>query len=180
MRSFFTAKAKQAREARAAVLYAAVVGRSREPAFFVELGVPDTLDGRFEMTALHAFLVLHRLKAEGEAGAELGQALFDRMFADMDVNLREMGVGDLSVGRQVKAMAKAFYGRVRAYEDGLAAADDAVLSEALRRNLYGTVDGIRPQPLLRMVAYLRRETNALAGQSLGAIEAGEIRFGPLP
>ena len=155
--------------------YGLVVEQSRRPEFFVTLGVPDTLDGRFEAICLHAFLYLHRLKTEGAAAAELGQRFFDLMFADFDRSLREIGTGDLGVGRQVKRMAEAFYGRIRAYEDGLAG-DDAALNAALARNLYGTATASDMQ-LARVAAYLRREVEGLAGQSAAALLAGAMTFG---
>jgi cytochrome b pre-mRNA-processing protein 3 len=155
--------------------YGLVVEQSRRPEFFTALGVPDTLDGRFEVICLHAFLYLHRLKAEGAAAAALGQGFFDGMFADFDRSLREIGTGDLSVGRQVKRMAEAFYGRIRAYEDGLAG-DDAALAAALARNLYGTATASDEQ-VARVVAYLRREVTHLGGQRAAALLAGTVRFG---
>ncbi|MBV9552744.1 MAG: ubiquinol-cytochrome C chaperone, partial [Alphaproteobacteria bacterium] len=94
--------------------YGSVVEQARRPAFFTALGVPDTLDGRFELICLHAFLYLHRLKGEPPPAPALAQRFFDTMFADFDRSLREIGTSDLSVGRQVKRMAEAFYGRVRA------------------------------------------------------------------
>lgn len=154
-------------------LYAALVEQARQPTFYAKLGVPDTVDGRFEMIALHMFLVLHRLK--GDAAAEaFGQALFDAMFADMDRSLREMGVSDLSVGRHVKNMAKGFYGRVAAYESGLADPTDAALGEAVRRNVYGTL-ATPPDPR-SLAAYLRASVAALAAQPAGDLIAGAPRF----
>src|ERR1700761_8191908 len=128
--------------AQAHATYVSIVERAREPEFFLRLDVPDTLDGRFEMIALHMFLVLNRLKAEHEATSEFAQALFDAMFADLDRSLREMGASDIGVGKRVKEMAKGFYGRIAAYEEGLEG-DDHTLGEALKRNLYGTV---QPRP----------------------------------
>lgn len=154
--------------------YDRVVAQSRRPEFFTALGVPDTLDGRFELVCLHAFLYLHRLKAEGAAAAALGQGFFDRMFGDFDRSLREIGTGDLSVGRQVKRMAEAFYGRIRAYEDGLTA-DDAALCAAIARNVYGTATASDGQ-LARVAAYLRREVTHLAGQPAAALLAGTVAF----
>src|ERR1700682_3201497 len=118
--------------------YGRIVEHARQPGFFIDGGVPDTLDGRFELVCLHAFLYLHRLKAERPEASQLCQSFFDRMFADFDRALREIGTGDLSVGKQVKRMARAFFGRIRAYEEGLAG-DDSALSAALARNLFGTV-----------------------------------------
>src|SRR5665213_4255614 len=91
--------------------YTSIVEQARSPDLFLHLEVPDTLDGRYEMIALHVFLVLNRLKAEHEATADYGQALFDAMFADLDRGLREMGATDMGVGKRVKEMARGFYGR---------------------------------------------------------------------
>jgi len=158
-------------------LYEAIVAQARAPAFYARLGVPDTLDGRFDMIALHVFLALRRLKAEGEGGRALAQALCDRFFADLDRSLREMGAGDLGVGRRVKAMAQAFYGRVAAYEAALNE-DDAALVEALRRNLFGTV-APSAEAISAVAGYVRREAAALVAQPHAALAAGRITFGAL-
>src|SRR5712671_1001835 len=128
----------------AELAYGRIVEHAREPGFFTDGGVPDTVDGRFELICLHAFLYLHRLKREQPQSARLGQSFYDLMFADFDRSLREMGVGDLSVGREIKRMAEAFHGRIAAYEAGLAA-DDAVLLPALARNLFGTAPASEAQ-----------------------------------
>ncbi|MBI4183763.1 MAG: ubiquinol-cytochrome C chaperone [Proteobacteria bacterium] len=178
---FFPFRRPSHEEEAARSLYRAIVRQARAPAFFGALGVPDTAEGRFETLALHAFLVLRRLKGEGRAGAGLAQALFDLMFAEIDVSLRELGVGDLGVGRKVRALAEGFYGRIRAYELGLAAEDATVLSAALRRNLYGVAGAAAaPEALDRVAGYVRREAAALAAAPLGALAAGEVRFGPPP
>ncbi len=164
-------------EAQVRALYLKIVEQARQPAFYRDCGVPDSLDGRFELIALHAFLVLHRLK--GEAAAEdFAQSLFDMLFLDMDASLREIGAGDLGVGKRVKIMAQGFYGRAAAYEEGLAADPDQ-LAAALGRNLYGTV---APEPAMvaAMAAYLRREAAALAARDCAALMAGEPAFGPPP
>lgn len=160
----------------AQALYGRVVEQARLPAFYRDLGVPDTLDGRFDMIVLHAFLVLHRLKAEGQAQGPVGQALFDLMFADMDASLRELGVGDLSVGKKVKQMATGFYGRVAAYEEGLAAG--GALEGALRRNLYGTT-AADARHVAAMADYVRRQAAALAAQPVAALTAGSLHFAAL-
>jgi cytochrome b pre-mRNA-processing protein 3 len=157
--------------------YTSIVERAREPEFFLRFDVPDTLDGRFEMIALHMFLVLNRLKAEYDATSEFSQALFDAMFADLDRGLREMGATDIGVGKRVKEMAKGFYGRIKAYDDGLAG-DDAVLAEALRRNLYGTVQS-RPEAVTAMVHYLRHQVEALAQQPIKNFFENDIKFAPI-
>ena len=170
---------KRRRQEQAYGLYARAVAQARDPAFYDAMGVPDTVDGRFEMIALHVYLILRRLKPEGADAADLSQALFDAMFEDMDRSLREMGVGDLSVGKRVKAMARGFYGRIKAYDEGLAAEDPAVLAEAMRRNLYGTgaPDGAQ---CAGMAAYLRREADALTALPGETVMAAEYAFGPPP
>ncbi len=158
--------------------YRAIVERARSPSFFLAWGVPDTLDGRFELLALHAFLVLHRLKS-ARAGTELfAQDLFDTMFADLDRAVREMGATDIGVGRHVKEMARGFYGRIAAYEAGLAG-DDAVLLDALQRNLFGTAKPGEGQ-LALAASYLRQQAAALAAAPLPMLLGGAIPFAPLP
>jgi cytochrome b pre-mRNA-processing protein 3 len=157
-------------------LYRVIVAQSRLPSFYEADGVPDTLDGRFDLIALHAFLLMRRLKSEGVPGRRLAQALFDVVFADMDQSLREMGVGDLAVGKRVKAMASAFYGRVAAYDAGLAG-NSAALADALRRNLYGTVDP-EPAAVSRMAEYMRREADALHGLPISELLMGRFQFTP--
>ncbi len=162
----------------AELAYRRVVEQARQPGFFTDGGVPDTLDGRFELICLHAFLYLHRLKRERPQAAPLAQRFFDTMFADFDRSLREIGTGDLSVGREVKRMVEAFYGRVAAYERGLAA-DDAGLQPALARNLFGTA----PPTLARlatMAGYVRREAARLDRQGAAELLAGQVSFGDPP
>ena len=162
----------------AEALYLGLVRQARQPGFYQHAGVPDTLDGRFDLIVLHLFLLLQRLKGLQSPAAELGQGVYDVMFADMDRNLREMGVADLGVGKHVKRMVRAFHGRAAAYEMGLAA-DDAELEAALRRNLYGTTTPSSAEVAL-MAAYLRREAGNLAAQPTQALLAGAVHFGPAP
>jgi cytochrome b pre-mRNA-processing protein 3 len=162
----------------AELAYGRVVEQARQPGFFIDCGVPDTVDGRFELICLHAFLYLHRLKRGQKQAAPLGQRFFDTMFADFDRSLREMGTGDLSVGREVKRMAEAFYGRVAAYEQGLAG-DDAVLQPALARNLFGTAPA-NPAHLEAMAGYVRREAARLNDEGAAELLAGRLSFGDPP
>lgn len=155
-------------------LYAAIVAQARQEAFYTRFGVPDTVDGRFELVVLHVFLVLRRLKAGGSRAGVVAQALIDRTFEDMDRNLREMGAADLGVARRIKAMVAAFYGRATAYEAGLAEGGDN-LRYALRRNLYGTVDPAS-EDLRRMALYLETARNGIDVQPLGRILDGHAAF----
>lgn len=163
---------------RANTLYNTAVAQSRRPGFYLVGGVPDSIDGRFDMIVLHAFLVMRRLRDAGPDGETLSQALFDEMFADMDRSLREMGVGDMGIGRKVRAMGKAFMGRVKAYEEALEEGD-AALEEALTRNLYRSAPP-SAESLAAMASYVRRETAALKSFPVAALLAGEVSFGAAP
>jgi cytochrome b pre-mRNA-processing protein 3 len=158
-------------------LYLKTVAKARDPQLYTALGVADTVDGRFDMIVIHVMLVIRRLRAAGESAAAVGQAMFDYMFGDMDRSLREMGVGDLSVGKHVKGMAKAFYGRAEAYEEGMdemATMGDGKLTEALRDLVYGgTGDAAKIKGL---GDYLMRADRHLAGQEAERIVSGEIDF----
>lgn len=155
-------------------LYRSVVVQARLPVFYESMGVPDTADGRFDMVALHSALLLRRLHRDHTRSRPLAQAVFDLMFADMDQNLREMGVGDLGVGHRVKAMARGFYGRLDAYDRGLDQAGDD-LAEALRRNVYRKNDPAESD-VAALVDYVRKTAEALDTSDLDAISEGNDIF----
>lgn len=177
MAAFF-GLARRGRHERAGFrLYAAAVAAAREPDLYRALGVADTLDGRFDLVCLHAILLVRRLQREAEPGPALAQAVFDAMFSDMDINLREMGVSDLSVGRRVRAMWEAFHGRAHAYDAALAAGDTTALEDALVRNVWR---GAAP-PAGCAAALARRVTAQAAfldGQDFSALAAGDVSFRP--
>ena len=157
-------------------LYTAAVSAARDPALFGEEAVPDTLEGRFDLVALHAALMVRRLRRDPDPrGPVLAQAVFDAMFADMDMNLREMGVGDMSIGKRVRRMWEAFHGRALAYETALEAGDAPALEAALARNVWAG------EPPAGAVARLARHTldidAALAGQPFEGFLAGRANFG---
>ena len=159
-------------ERRGYELYAVAVKAARQPYFYKDLSVPDTLDGRFDMVGLHAFLLIRRLSSDA-AGQKVSQALFDAMFNDMDLNLREMGVGDLSVGKKVKVMWEAFHGRANAYSEALKSGPD-VLAGALERNLWpGEAHPAEAATLARLV---HAQDAHLAKLSLPQIFAGQNVF----
>ena len=117
-------------------LYTAAVRAARDPWFYRTLGVPDTLDGRFDMVGLHVFLIVHRLHAASAEGKKLAQAVFDAMFSDMDINLREIGISDMRVGKSVRDMWEAFNGRSAAYAAAVDAGDEEALAAALAKNVW--------------------------------------------
>lgn len=163
------------------LLYGAAVAAARAPFLYGEIGVPDTLDGRFDMVGLHVFLVIRRLGMLPPQGPVLGQAVFDAMFHDMDLNLREMGVGDLSVGRKNRAMWEAFHGRSAIYQDALLAGDRVELAAALARNVWrGAAPPSRDGPAApdALAAVVCAQDAALAGQALGPMLRGRVDFLP--
>ena len=155
--------------------YGHLVTQSRQPILYTDYAVPDTVIGRFDMITLHAFLVFRRLKTQDPEAESFCQNLFDHMFTDMDRSLREMGVGDLSVGKKVKALARGFYGRVVAYERALDAEGDAELQDALIRNVYPLSEP--PAAAVAGLAhYVRLQAAALAEQPVTEFLAGRLRF----
>jgi cytochrome b pre-mRNA-processing protein 3 len=155
-------------------LYCAAVAAARAPAYYADLGVPDTLDGRFDLVGLHVFLLIRRLTALPPPGADLAQAVFDAMFHDMDMNLREIGVGDMSIGKKVKKMWEAFHGRSSAYQAALDCADDGELEAALARNVWRGKAPAGGTATLARIA--RAQDAALATQSLDGFLAGRAAF----
>jgi cytochrome b pre-mRNA-processing protein 3 len=151
-------------------LYAAIVAAARQPKFYADWRVPDTLDGRFDMLVLHMYLALERLAEFGAASETLRQALTDRFFAAMDAALREVGVGDITVGKKVRKMAEAFFGRVAAYKD---ASDVEALRQALSRNIFVDADDRHAGELAGWALQARA---VLKQVTLEQMTLGEVRF----
>ena len=149
-------------------LYDVLVSRARQPVFFRDFGVADSIDGRFDLLVFHAWMVLAELKAMG--AGEAAQGLTDMLFTGFDEAMREQGAGDMGLGRKMKSFANAFYGRLAAYEQ---AGDEMELAAALAKNLWrggGADDRAR-----KLAAY------ALAArQSLRESLPAALDFGPLP
>lgn len=167
-------RSKKRRGDVAAQLYVVSVEQARSPAFFTEMGVPDSVDGRFDMIILHIMLLIRRMRTQGEEAAAVSQELLNLMFADMDRNLREMGVGDLSVGKQVKKMAKAFYGRSDTWEKGL---DESIsaLASALTETVYRSVEGGAAE-VDALAAYTVAADAALQAQGIEDVLTGVVSF----
>jgi cytochrome b pre-mRNA-processing protein 3 len=139
--------------------YARVAAASRAPELYLEAGMPDTVEGRLESLTLHGLLAMRRLGALPPPGAEVAQEFTDTLFRHVDHGLRELGVGDVTVPKRMKAIARNFYGRVGAYAPALDAADAGALAAALERNIPG-VDGAK------LAAYALGAEQALAGFDL--------------
>jgi cytochrome b pre-mRNA-processing protein 3 len=156
-------------------LYEALAAQARLPVFYADLGVPDSIDGRFEMLCVHAHAIFHRLRGRGAQADQLGQATYDAMFAGLDAALREMGVADLGVGRRIKIMTHALNGRIQAYDAALASADAGELPAALRRNAYGTASPQDAQ-VAALATYQRTLRASLAGADDASLLAGAVPF----
>ena len=140
-------------------LYEAVTRQARQPVFYTAFGVPDTVEGRFELYTLHVVLLLHRLSKPQTQG--VAQALFDAYVQALDDALREMGVGDLTVPKRMRKLAEAFYGRAKAYRAALEASDSAALEALIARTLFADADDTSASAAL--CAYVEHCVAALAG-----------------
>jgi cytochrome b pre-mRNA-processing protein 3 len=152
---------KKPDEAFAAALYARTAGDARAPELFEACAIPDTLDGRFDSLALHAALVIDRLRREPD-GDDLAQRFFDAMFRHLDLTLREIGVQDLGVGRRIKIMAEGLHGRALAYREALAGGGPTTLGEVLRRNAYGGRPPADMEAVARLETHVRHYAARLA------------------
>jgi cytochrome b pre-mRNA-processing protein 3 len=152
-------------------IYGMIVTQAREPLFYRDLAVPDTVNGRFDLLLMHLWLVLRRLKSV-DGGKDLSQALFDHFCSDMDDNLRELGVSDLKVPKRMQAFGEAFYGRTTAYDLALTDGHEA-LAQALCKNV---LNGENIEKARRLAAYAEAVMAALSGQDAAALSSGSLNF----
>lgn len=148
-------------------LYDAVVAQARQHSFFTHLGVPDTLEGRYEMIVLNLFLVLDRLRVEDEPAQSISRRLTERFVTDMDDCMRELGVGDLTVPKKVKRAAAGLYERVQEYHGAMTGPDKLALAKAIQRNVF-TPEIAEPitSEAEALADYIHRSRAAMAHQSL--------------
>jgi cytochrome b pre-mRNA-processing protein 3 len=152
-------------------LYGRVTAAARNPALYLRLGVPDTVEGRFENLALHLVLVLRRLRRLPPPAGEIAQDLVDAFFQQLDASLREMGVGDMGVPKRMKKLARGFYDRAASYDAALDLADGAAFAEILGRNF-----AIMPAAALGLARYARAADQALGQAALDALIGGGATF----
>jgi cytochrome b pre-mRNA-processing protein 3 len=160
---------KDPRRAIIAVLYERVATAARAPGLYLALGVPDTLEGRFEALALHVALILRALRGWPEPAGDVARDLAEALFSHLDATLREMGVGDTAVPKRIRPLAEAFYGRAQAYDGPLDRGDEALLAESLGRNVLG-----RGDPAEALARYAIAADRRLAEQDLDSL----LRQGP--
>lgn len=155
-------------------LYGAIVAQARTPAFYLDFGVPDTVEGRFDLIVLHMHLANARLVEAGEAGVALGQEVLDRFFEDMDASLREIGIGDLTVPKKMRTMAEAYLGRSASYGEAIKTRDASALAQAIARNILGSEEAEANANAL--AAYTFQVSGDLKAQATETLLAGEIVF----
>jgi len=162
-------------------LYGAIVAQARQPLFYRGFAVPDTLEGRFEMVVLHMFVLLKRLDGESEQGRDRGragiiaQAVVDALFRQLDDDMRELGIGDLTVPKKMRLAAAAFHDRLRAYREALGSNDSGTLDNLLRRHVYQDCDADAAVPS-RLADYLRLALDLAGEQEFATIETGRLDF----
>lgn len=172
--------AKQSAKRKAGELYGMVVAAARQPAFYGPGRVADTPEGRFELVALHLFLLAERLTADKPDGEELARHLIEAFVTDMDDCMREMGVGDLTVPKRVKRAAAVFYERSGAYRDVLASNVAAGAADPLSDVIASALQGEQRSSLFSsdVAAYMRANHAMLTAASASDVTAGNIAFAP--
>ncbi|MNE14414.1 Ubiquinol-cytochrome C chaperone [compost metagenome] len=164
---FKTLFRRQTQERHAQGLYALAVEQARQPDFYARLGVADRIDARFELYTLHVLLLFVRMKAEGERGADLAQKMFDTYVSALDNVLRELGVGDVSVGKKMRKLGEALYGRMSAYEKALREGDHAGFQASIARNVF---ESDNPADGAELTRYALETHDRLARQPTSAVE----------
>lgn len=164
-------------------LYHTAMQQARNPIFFEDMSVPDTVEGRFEMVCAHVALIIARISIEIEENTNdpdlmaLSQALFDAMFTDMEESLRQIGIGDMGIPRRMKYMMQSLNGRIHligaaAYEN-----DEQQLNKAIKKNIYGTVEKAVPKKIIDLMrVYLIETAQILKDQSIQDFLNGNVRF----
>jgi cytochrome b pre-mRNA-processing protein 3 len=169
---FFSARRRSEREA-AERIYAACREAARRPALYLELGVPDTLDGRFEMMAFALFPVLDRLMHAPGEEPELARLVSESLVDDMDAVFREMGMADTAVPKRMKTLYRSFAGRMSAYRQGMEGGE-AALAEAVARNVFP--DAPPDERAQDLATYLKAATEVLAAADISDLRRGAVPF----
>jgi cytochrome b pre-mRNA-processing protein 3 len=168
------------RDALVSRLYGEIAAQARHPALYLDCAVPDTLEGRYDMMVLHAFLALRRLGQGDGDQRRVAQEVCDRFFTEMDRAIREMGVGDIGVPKRMQSLASVYAGASGAYTaalaegaEGAAGTGDA-LAAALSRNVYG--QGRPSDVALRLADYVRSCDQRLASLPVATLVDHGLEF----
>lgn len=154
-------------------LYGAIVAQARAPVFYLAYGIPDTVNGRLDLLMLHLAMAFERLSQGDEQARAVGQELFDRFCRDVDDHLREDGISDMKVPKQVRGVAAAFFGRHGAYISALRAGDDTALKTAIGRNIF---DSDTAPASARLAAYMQAAMALLDGQAPPVMTTGKMSW----
>lgn len=154
-------------------VYNSIVAQSRQPVFYAEMGVPDTVTGRFDMISLHMALLFRRLRHGPAEAKQFSQDVFDLFFKDMDRSLREMGVTDLGVPKKIQKMGNIFFGLLAAINEAMDRSDIDALAGVLARNIFEGGDSAQ---LRALADYIVARDAELAAQPTGAITSGKVQF----
>lgn len=156
-------------------LHEAVILASREPVLYTDGGVPDTVEGRLDCIALHAFLLFRRM-IDQPGWDELGTELSTEIVADFDRSLREMGIGDMSIGKKVKKTSQVFFHRFDAYWGAVSGADGAEPLEKLLPRTIFQGNAVSEPELTRMIAYIDAQHAYLSALDPEDILKGQVAF----
>lgn len=157
-------------------LHGEIMAAARQPVFFTDYGVADTVEGRFELLCLLATTALRRIEALPEPAPSIAQDVTDAVFTHFDIALREIGVGDLTVPKKMKKMAQGWLGRSAAYRSALAAGDEAELARSIARNVYGDESRAGDAATMRLARYALMQDRSLEGLALDTVLSGPVPF----
>lgn len=154
--------------------YAALTALGRDPYFYTDLDVPDTVMGRLEMLSVAMILYFRRTRSAGQSGREVAQEIIDAFFQDIDYSIRELGVGDQTVPKRMKKLAGRFYGRLESYSAALDLKDVPALSAALQRNIYP--EQVAAPDMARLAEWMVAADKDLDGVSDEAVATGTVQM----
>lgn len=155
--------------------YAALTGVAREPVFYLDLDVPDTVMGRFELLSLVMILFFRRTRSADTSGQELAQEIVDNFFQDIDHSIRELGIGDQGVPKRMKKLAGMFYGRLESYAAALDQNNVGELAQALRRNIYPETTDAAPD-MMALARWTMDTDVALAAVAGDVLATGSLQI----
>ena len=155
--------------------YQKIVDVSRNKVFYTKLKIPDTLDGRYDLLALFSIILTFSLSRLGEKGIELSQILFDKIFLDLDLSLRELGAGDAGVHIKIKNMIRAYMGRQKAYCDCFEKDNYIKLEKSIIRNIFRNVDKYDNEPKL-LVKYCKKCIDKFKDKGIGYFISNKFNF----
>ena len=155
--------------------YLKIVNVSRKKIFYKNLSVPDTLDGRFDLLVLFSVITIYFISKFGTKGQHFSQALFDKIFLDLDLTLRELGAGDAGVHIKIKNMASSFMGRQKIYCRCLEKNDFVLLNEALIKNVYRNVKIFNDSPK-QLTNYCQKIHNSFISENEDYFFLDKLKF----